>query len=144
MRSCVRAGVLLALILPLTAGALAAQQPKKPPKPSQNLITAEQIQANPSFRTAYDVVSALHSAWLVPRRESASADASGSAVPAPPGVYAGVRVYLDGVYLGNPEQLKNVQVSTIASIRHYVGSDAQTMFGMGNSAGVIAVSTHAD
>jgi len=58
-----------------------------------------------------------------------------------PGEAAGVRVYLDRVYMGHVEQLKDIPVVNIQWIRYYVGNDAQQEFGMGNSAGVILVST---
>ncbi len=157
MRAFVRAGIMLAMLAPLAAGQLSAQKPDKRKPPNPDLITREQIQQNPAFKDAYQVVQALHSSWLVPRSDALlagsalmpSADTSGGTggmkrTTPPvggPGEDAGVRVYVDGGYVGSVDELKNIPVTRIQWIRHYVGNDAQTEFGIGNAVGVIIVST---
>ena len=154
VRAGVRAGLVLAAALPLVAGPLVAQKPDRK-KATRDLITLEQIQQNPQLRNAYELVEALHGQWLVPRAgtllsspaTAGVSDTMGGMVrtTAPvagvPGEAAGVRVYVDRVYLGHVEELKSIPVANIQWIRYYVGNDAQQEFGMGNSAGVILVST---
>lgn len=53
----------------------------------------------------------------------------------------GVRVYLDGVALGGPEQLEHIQVSAVAAVVRLSGREATTRFGVGHGDGAILVTT---
>lgn len=93
--------------------------PKGPP----NIITREQIDYLVSYRTAYEVVRVLKPSWL--RQRSSRVDP--------------IRVYLDGMRLGNVRELSNISVEGVQEIQYFNGSDATTRFGTGNSGGAIVV-----
>lgn len=150
--------LLVATLVLLTAGSASAQKPAKVRR-NPDLITNEEAK-DPRFRNAYEIVQGLHSNWLTPRQQpslgtalakmgqAADSSMAGRAIqqaqaegPAPMGEYAEVRVYQDGVQLGGVQRLKEIPAMNVYEIRHYVGNDAQTMFGVGHAAGVIVVST---
>jgi hypothetical protein len=163
-RSLMVGAVLLSLaasVTPLDAQAIVETKPAKPQKPTQDLITAEQLKSR-TFPDAYQAIEALRGSWLRPRNlnppsgalvnPGATGDPSrtGSAPPASglgaggtgmPRDAAGIQVYLDGTRLGGIETLKGVPVVTVYSIRRINGTDAQARFGIGHSDGVIYIAT---
>ena len=136
-------------------------KPAKPPKPSQDLITAEQLKSR-TFPDVYSAIEALRGNWLRARNlnppsgslvnPGAASDPSrpGSGPP-PTGLgaggtgmprdAAGIQVYLDGTRLGGIETLKGLPVVTVYSIRRINGTDAQARFGIGHSDGVLYIAT---
>ena len=96
----------------------------------RNLITKEQI-ADSRFQTAYDAVEALHSNWLQTRGTDSFQTPSQ------------VKVLLDNTELGGTSTLRDITTRSVSWIRFYDGLSAQSRWGIGHSAGVIYVSTHA-
>ena len=100
------------------------------PKPGPNLITAEEI-ARVNAQNAYDAVLKLRPAMLRQRQvASANAQASGDLV-----------IYVDNTRLGDVEQLRQISTATIAAMRYFSASEAQTKWGSGHPGGVIEVLT---
>jgi hypothetical protein len=93
--------------------------PSGPP----NVITREQVDYLVGYRTAYELVRVLKPTWL--RQRSTRVDP--------------VRVYLDGMRLGNVRELSNISVESVQEIRYMSGPDATTRFGTGHSGGAIVV-----
>ena len=171
MRSGIRAGLLLGILVPLAGSASrtaaqdsAAARPR-PARASADLITRDQFEGA-TFRTAWEIVESLKSNWLrqrpgsrvigpltrsAPTDSSAASGAGGSRLSpgsqqssdSPPlGEPAGVQVYLDGMRLGGVERLRDITAIQVYSIRRYSGSEAQWRYGNGHSDGVLLVSTH--
>lgn len=92
----------------------------------RNQLTAEDIQAR-QFSTAYDAVQALRSNWLRARVQDGTSD--------------NVVVYVDGTRAGGTSFLRQIEASTVHSIRYLSASEASTRFGFGHSGGVIQVTT---
>jgi hypothetical protein len=136
----------------------------RPAKKSTDVITRDQISGK-NFQSAYDVVEALHSNWLQIRNVTGSlgegsggasggsaADTSRSGRPqvihqrpiddgrSPPGMNAGIQVYVDDVRVGGLGELRRISANAVYSIRRYIGSEAQTRYGVGHANGVIAIS----
>ena len=139
-------------------------KPAKPPKPSSDLITQEQLKSR-TFPDVYQAIEALRGHWLRARNLNppggslvnggATGDPSrtGSAPPQTgmgaggtgmPRDAAGIQVYLDGTRLGGIETLKGLPVVTVYSIRRIIGTDAQARYGIGHSDGVLFIATGPD
>ena len=100
------------------------------PKPGPNLITAEEI-GRVNAQNAYEAVAKLRPAMLRQRQvASANAQASGDVI-----------VYVDNTRLGDVEQLRQISTPTIAVVRYFSASEAQTKWGSGHPGGVIEVLT---
>jgi hypothetical protein len=97
------------------------------------IITQEEISAAGVTGTALDVVNRLRPNFLVSRGPTTLGNAQSS------GLYP--NVYLDGIAYGDINTLRNIDSVQIAEIRLYTAGEAQTKFGLGNSAGVIAITT---
>ena len=50
-----------------------------------------------------------------------------------------MQVYIDSQRIGTSEMLKQIVVSSAASLKYYSAAEAQTRFGNGNLSGVIQV-----
>jgi hypothetical protein len=139
-------------------------KPSKPPKPSSDLITAEQLKSR-TFPDVYQAIESLRGHWLRARNLNPPSGAlvnpgaagdpgrTGSGPPASglgsggtgmPRDAAGIQVYLDGTRLGGIETLKGLPVVTVYSVRRISGTDAQARFGIGHSDGVLFVATGPD
>ena len=100
------------------------------PKPGPNLITSDEI-ARVNVQNAYEVVQKLRPAMLRQRQiATAHAQASGELL-----------VYMDNNRLGNVEQLRQISASSIAALRYFSASEAQTKWGSGHPGGVIEILT---
>ena len=100
------------------------------PKPSPNLITADEI-ARVNVQNAYEAVQKLRPAMLRQRQvASANAQATGELL-----------IYMDNNRLGDVEQLRQISASSIASLRYFSASEAQTKWGSGHPGGVIEILT---
>jgi len=94
-------------------------------------ITEEQI-AQLHAMTAYDAVARLHGDFLVSRgRQSTDPNVP----PTPPDVY------LDNVFYGDVNRLRDIPAQDIAAIKLYQAYEAQYKFGSGHIGGVIQVLT---
>ena len=115
------------------AVAVTGEAPVSAPAPAKrkrdsSLITTEEIRES-SATTAYEVVSRLRPAWLRKRGES-SLSLAGT-----------ILVYRDGLRMGSPEALRQLNVSDIASITYMDGREATQRFGTDHGNGVITVTT---
>jgi hypothetical protein len=97
-------------------------------RPDRNVITLPEVQAA-RIDNAYELVRTLHPMWLR-KRGSNSTRYDGDIV-----------VYLNGARLGGPEALRQVETTSITSIRYYDPGAANFRFGSGHQYGAIQVST---
>ena len=93
-----------------------------------NVITEQDIAAIP-VTNAYDAIERLRPLFLRSRGKTS--------INTPGTQYA--TVYVDGVRYGDLNSLKNILASHVFDIRHYNGAEAQSKFGLQNTAGVIEV-----
>lgn len=120
--------VLLGVALVLGVACSAAPTQRRGHASQQRLITTEELDAA-RYRTAFEVVEALRPQWLRTRgRTSFRAPES-------------VKVYLDDSLLGDPEQLRQITTSSIASIRFVDSNEATMRWGLDHGHGAIVVST---
>jgi hypothetical protein len=113
------------------------------PKPGPNLITSDEI-VRANVQNGFEAVQKLRPAMLRPRQMASANGQGGAMKDAPTGssVSAGeVMVYMDNTRLGDLEQLRGITASSIASIRYFSASEAQTKWGSGHAGGVIEVTT---
>ncbi len=110
--------------------ACASSTGTKSPRRSTNLITAEEIAAS-TARDAYEAIQLLRPEWLIPRG-IASPNNPRSTFPA---------AYINNSRLGDIENLRNVNILSIAEIRFLSAHDATTLLGTGHVGGAITVKT---
>jgi len=99
------------------------------PRRDRTLITVEEIERN-SATNAYDVIRSLRPAWLVPRSRSITNPEGGQVV-----------VYVDGVRVGSPDELRNIPATQVKEARYLSAPDATTRFGTDHPSGAIEVVT---
>jgi hypothetical protein len=97
-------------------------------RPNRDLITREQVDANPGAQDAYEVVQRLRPDFL--RERGAMSLNSVRAVAV---------VYLDGVRRGGPEVLKTIRAQELEEIRFISATDATTRWGTDHAGGAIDV-----
>src|SRR2546428_5059847 len=115
----------LALLSVLTNSARGQNAPRR----DRSLITVEEIERN-SATNAYDVIRSLRPAWLVPRSRSITNPTGGQVV-----------VYVDGVRVGSPDELRNIPAPQVKEARYLSAPDATTRFGTDHPSGAIEVAT---
>ena len=98
-------------------------------RPNRDLITREQVDANPGAQDAYEVVQRLRPDFLR-ERGAMSLQTSGRALAV---------VYLDGVRRGGPEVLKTIRAQELQEIRFISATDATTRWGTDHAGGAIDV-----
>src|SRR5689334_5286122 len=118
----------LAVILALLSAVGCAAAGRGAPRVDRELITREQIEKN-HFTTAYEAVESLHSNWLRPKGTDSFATPTE------------VVVYVNANRVGGVDALKNIDVHTITSIRHFDGLAASARWGVGHGQGAILVTT---
>ena len=128
-----------------SSGSTASAATSSGPKASPNLITADEI-SRVNVQNAYEAVQKLRPTMLRQRQVASANGQGGVSEKMPPvtgtGVTAGnVVVYMDGTRLGDAEQLRSIAASSIASVRYFSASEAQTKWGSGNPGGAIEVLT---
>lgn len=101
---------------------------KNSPRQDQRLLTAEEMLAS-GYNDAFSVVQALRPQWLWTR---GTTSINQSEV---------VKVYLDNSLLGGVDQLRQIPVRSISSIRHMDGLEATNRWGLDHGLGAILVST---
>jgi len=116
----------LGLVLSACSAAPGPSQPTR----DRNLISAEEIAAEP-VTTAHDLVSRLRPAWMRARGPTSIRGGEPS-VPL---------VYIDEVRTGDLESLHRVSTQIIREIRFINGRDATTKWGLDHGGGVIMVIT---
>jgi hypothetical protein len=89
---------------------------------------AEELRAS-GYQDAFSAVQALRPQWLWTRGTTSINQAET------------VKVYLDGSLMGGVEQLRQIPVRSIASIRHLDGLEATNRWGLDHGLGAIMVST---
>ncbi len=125
------------LVLHLVAGVSLADAQGKGRK--SNVITAEEM-AKSGADNAYDLIKNLRPSWFTPRGISTgrpSSDAVGG-ISDPGG---GIMVYVDGIRVGGPDELRNVPAERIQEMRYLSATDATTKYGTGHTQGAIEVTT---
>ena len=122
------------LALFVLAGAIGcASAGTNSPRNNQNVITQQELAAAGSGN-AYDVIRRLRPNFFASRGEITLGNAqTTSTLP---------NVYVDGLSYGDINSLKNIDSQQMAEVRMYAAWEAQTKFGLGNNAGVIAITTH--
>ena len=98
----------------------------------RNLITAEEMRAA-GYTDAFRAVQSLRPQWLRIRGPTSFSQ---------PEVV--IKVYLDGSLMGGPEQLQQITISSISSIRFLDANEATQRWGFDHVNGAILVSTRGD
>lgn len=138
-----RARLGLAIGLLASSGALGCLQPARSSDPARApkmyRISRTEIETEVSQgrETIYDVIVALRPHMLGSRYGEAAGSPSGTASQ----MRRGVRVYLDGVALGDVRALASILANTVVEVRWLSGIDATTMYGTGNTDGAILVTS---
>jgi len=101
-----------------------------------NIITQEEI-AQAGTGNAYDMIRRLRPNFISSRGETTLGNVQNAQTNA---TYP--NVYLDGLAYGDINSLRNIDSSQIMEVRMYPAWEAQSKFGLGNNAGVIAITTH--
>ena len=99
-------------------------------KHDRTLITAADMKDIPASNL-FEIVQRIHPEWLTVRNSVSIGSRTASD--------QGIHVYIDSQRAGSTEILKQVSVSSAASLKFYSASEAQARFGNGNLSGVIQV-----
>lgn len=110
--------------------ACASGQGSDGPSRNRNVITLEEIEAQPTS-TAYELVQRIRPNWLRVRGPN-SIRSSNPSLPL---------VYIDGVRSGDLDALYRVSTQIVREIRFINGRDATTRWGLDHGGGVIMVHT---
>jgi hypothetical protein len=98
-------------------------------RPDPERLSQEEM-LNEHFTNVYDAVAALRSAWLTVRGTDSFTQPSQ------------VWVYYDENRLGGVDEMRSVLVNSVASLRHYNGTEATLRWGVGHNAGAIQILSH--
>lgn len=102
------------------------------PKSDPDVITTSEIESQP-FRDAYDIVQRLRPAWFTRKSGSATARRMGTS-PSSSSTGAGLVVYLDNARLGGVDALRQLDASSIESLKFVDAATATaTLPGIGSS-----------
>lgn len=96
---------------------------------SSNVLTAEELAAQPT-NNLYDAVRRLRPRWLVERGPTTLGSGGNPVV-----------VYVDNQRMGGAEELRDLAVEMVASVRYRDPADATTRYGTGHAGGAIEVTT---
>ena len=129
----VRTRLLSLLIVAMSIGCASASTSGSGGERRSQLITQKEIAASGMSGSAFEVITRLRPNFLVSRGQTTLNNGESTA--------SYPNVYLDGVTFGDINTLRNIDSAQIAEIRLYQAWEAQTKFGMGNSGGVIAITT---
>lgn len=123
--------VVLLFVLALSLGC--ASSPSTGSRSSAQVITRKEIDESGMTGNAFELVSRLRPNFIVSRGPTSITNAApGSEYP---------NVYVDEMPYGDINSLRNIDATQIAEIRRYQAWEAQTKYGPGNTAGVIAIIT---
>ena len=101
---------------------------------SRDLITSEELMEVP-YNTVFEAVRALRPRWLQAR------NVASLVAPRPSQARHSARVYVDGHFRGELNELSRLVPHEVAEIRFMSASDATTRFGTNHIAGAIVVTT---
>jgi hypothetical protein len=121
-----RSSVLLALSI--TVSCVSTPRSARSPLSDASAITAAQLEQR-QYQNLLQAVQALRSNWLSTRGTDSFNTPSQ------------VVVYVDDTRFGGVEALSSLPIQGVASVTHLNGIDATARWGIGHSAGVIAVHT---
>ncbi len=112
----------------LTISACASSESSSSATRDRDVITQEELESvGRGFM--YEAIQRLRPRWL---------DSFRSAVG---GAQEGPRIYLDGQYWGDVEQLRTFDITGVVEARYLNSNDATTRFGPGHLAGAILIVT---
>ena len=121
-------------VLVVLFGACSSMREGSTGRSQGDVLTAEEI-ATTTALTAYDAISLRRPFFLKSRGTRSLREAPvGQSVEYPV-------VYLDRMYFGDLESLKNISVTTIDEIRYLDFNAATVQFGTGHSGGIILIIT---
>ena len=95
----------------------------------RSVLSAEELRAEPG-RSLFEVIRQRRPQWLARRGASSLQGADDD-----------VAVYQDGVRVGGPSVLANLQVTVVESVRFLSAAEATTRYGTGHPHGAILVVT---
>jgi hypothetical protein len=122
----------IACFILLLAGSCTSVQQGSTGSVKSDVLTAEEI-ATTTAQNAYDAVSLKRPFFLKSRGMRSLHDApAGQTVQYPV-------VFVDRMYFGELESLRNIAVNSIAEIRYLDFNAATVQFGTGHSGGIILV-----
>lgn len=116
------------LALSLASACVSTPRSARSSSSDVSAITSAQL-AERHYQNVFQAVQALRSNWLSTRGFDSFSTPSQ------------VVVYVDDARFGGIEALTNLSVQGVASVTHLNGIDATARWGIGHSAGVIAVHT---
>lgn len=99
------------------------------PRVDPDFISTEELRASGQAE-AFAAVQSLRPLWLRSRGPTSITQGQQS-----------VKVYLDGVLMGGPEQLRQIPTHTASSMRFVDGRDATQRWGLDHGMGAIVVAT---
>lgn len=99
---------------------------------SREILTADEL-AKTSALNVYDAIRMRRPAFLTPRA-ARSLDAAGRSTALP-------AVYLNGIYHGEVESLREILILDVKEVRYLDAKESTLMYGSGHVAGVISVTT---
>lgn len=128
----IHARMLALLVITASLGCASATTGSGERTPSKaQVINAAGIATSALGGSAFDVIARLRPNFLTSRGQTTLNNAqAASAYP---------NVYVDGVAYGDINTLRNIDATQLEQIRLYQAWEAQTNFGLGNNAGVIAI-----
>jgi len=122
----------LILVLTVSVCGCSSTQEGTTSRVQSDVLTAEEI-ATTTAENAYDAISLKRPFFLKSRGPRSLREApAGQTVEFP-------IVYMNGMYYGDLESLKNIHVSQIREIRYYDHNAATMRFGTGHTGGIISV-----
>ena len=98
------------------------------PTQSRNSLSGEEM-LRAGYPDAFTTVQSLRPNWLQ-RRGATSLRGS-----------TGIKVYLDGSLLGGPDQMRQIMIRSISSIRYLDALEASERWGLDHGAGAIVLTT---
>lgn len=112
----------------------------------RDVITAADIRKYGSNGSVHDLVHALRRRWLnvqqMSIRETPTITAQGkSGARVTPARDATLLVYLDGIKIGDIEQLRTLPLAGVTAVRYYRPAEALRRWGSGHEHGAIEVIT---
>jgi hypothetical protein len=116
------------LVTSLTAACVSTPRSARPSTSDTSAITSSQL-AQRHYQNLFQAVQALRSNWLSTRGTDSFNTPSQ------------IVVYVDDSRFGGVEALTSLPIQGVASVTHLNGIEATARWGIGHSAGVIAVHT---
>lgn len=116
---------------------LLAPSPAEAQRRDRNRITQEEILAEKSLTTTYDIVKMLRPQWF---RVSGARTMRGSG-SAETQVESAIVLYVDGVKMPSLELMNSVPPARVKEVRYLAPRDAHLRYGMGHESGVVELTS---